>query len=157
MKFAVIKGATMILGAALMAGCASFGVRDHKGAVLDSELISAVQVGTDNKDSVAQTLGRPTFTGTFDPNDWYYVSRDTGSFAFRNPKVLDQTVLHVRSDQAGNVALVEKTGKELVVNIDPSGDRTPTLGRKRGFFEEMFGNIGTVGSGLPGGGQNPGQ
>ena len=157
MKSAVIKGATIILGAALMGGCASFGVRDHKGAVLDQELVSAVQVGTDNKDSVAQTLGRPTFTGTFDPNDWYYVARDTGTFAFRNPKVLDQTVLHVRFDQAGNVALVEKTGKELVASIDPSGDRTPTLGRKRGFFQELFGNIGTVGSGLPGGGQNPGQ
>ena len=154
---AMVKGATMTAAAALLAGCASFGVRDHKGSVLDSELVSAVQVGTDNKDSVAKTLGRPTFTGTFDPNDWYYVARDTGTFAFQNPRVLDQTVLHVRFDQAGNVVSVQKTGKELIANISPSGDKTPTLGRKRGFFNELFGNIGTVGSGLPGAGQGPSQ
>jgi hypothetical protein len=29
--------------------------------------------------------------------------------------------------------------------------RKLTLGRKRSFFEELFGNIGTVGAGLPGG------
>ena len=57
---------------------------------------------------------RPTFTGQFTPNDWYYVSRDTNQFAFRNPRVTKQTVLLVRFDQAGNVASVQETGKELV-------------------------------------------
>ena len=54
-------------------------------------------------------------------------------------------------DQAGNVASVDRTGKELVMNVSPSKRSTPTLGRQRSFFEELFGNIGTVGSaGLPG-------
>ena len=71
--------------------------------------------------------------------------------AFRNPGVTKQTVLHVRFDQAGNVASVDRTGKELVMNVSPSKRSTPTLGRQRSFFEELFGNIGTVGSaGLPG-------
>jgi hypothetical protein len=43
------------------------------------------------------------------------------------------------------------------MNVDPAGRHTPTLGRKRSFFEELFGNIGSVGApGLPGQ-QNPGQ
>jgi outer membrane protein assembly factor BamE (lipoprotein component of BamABCDE complex) len=58
--------------------------------------------------------------------------------------VTDQTVLHVRFDQAGNVASVNQTGKELIASIDPSGDKTPTLGRKKSFFDELFGNIGTI-------------
>jgi hypothetical protein len=38
----------------------------------------------------------------------------------------------------------------LVAGIDPAGRKTPTLGRKRSFFDELFGNIGTVGApGLP--------
>ena len=141
MKF-VVKVATALAGAALLAGCA--GTREHRGHVLDQELASAIQVGVDNKDSVARTLGRPTFVGQFDPNDWYYVGRDTATLAFRLPKVTDQTVLHVRFDQAGNVASVQQTDETLVASIDPSSDRTPTLGRKRGFFEELFGNIGTI-------------
>ena len=153
---AVIKGATALVGAALLAGCA--GTREHRGHVIDQELASAIQVGVDNKDSVSRTLGRPTFVGQFDPNDWYYVGRDTGTLAFRLPRVLDQQVLHVRFDQAGNVASVQQTDETLIARINPSDDSTPTLGRKKGFFEELFGNIGSVGSGgLPGVGQQPPQ
>jgi hypothetical protein len=49
------------------------------------------------------------------------------------------------------------------MNVAPTHRTTPTLGRKRSFFEELFGNIGSVGApGLPsgggggGGGGNPG-
>ena len=149
MKVAALKLAFALTGASLIAGCA--GLRDHRGSVIDKELASAVQVGVDNKDSVTKTLGRPSFIGQFTPNDWYYVSRDTRTVAFRDPKVLDQTVLHVRFDQAGNVALVDRTGKELIASIDPVNAKTPTLGRKRGFFDEMFGGIGSISQpGLPG-------
>lgn len=149
MKAAVVKGATALIGAALLVGCA--GIREHRGYVMDQELASAIQVGVDNKESVERTLGRPTFTGTFGDNDWYYVSRDTAQLAFRLPRVTDQTVLHVRFDQAGNVASVQQTDETLVANVRPSGDRTPTLGRQRGFFDELFNNIGTISQpGLPG-------
>ena len=144
------KLACLVAGAALLAGCA--GIRDHKGYMLDKELAAGVQVGVDNKDSVAKTLGRPTFTGQFSPNDWYYVARDTSAFAFRRPRVTDQTVLHIRFDAAGNVAAIEQTDETLVASINPVGDKTPTLGRDKSFFEELFGNIGTINQGgLPGG------
>jgi outer membrane protein assembly factor BamE (lipoprotein component of BamABCDE complex) len=136
------------LGLALSA-CA--GIRDHKGFVLDQTLADAIQPGVDNKDSVVKTLGRPTFTGQFDPNEWFYVSQDTRQFAFRDPRVTEQTVLRVQFDGAGNVTGVNKTGEELIASVDPSGDKTPTLGRKRSFFDELFGNIGTISQpGLPG-------
>jgi len=143
-SFAAIIG----LGLAL-AACA--GIRDHRGFVIDQTLADGIQVGIDNKDSVAKTLGRPTFTGQFDPNDWYYVSRNTTQLAFRDPRVTEQTVLRVQFDRAGNVIAVNKTGKELIAAVDPSNDKTPTLGRQRSFFDELFGNIGTISQpGLPG-------
>ena len=81
------------------------------------------------------------------------VSRDTKTVAFRNPRVQKQTVLHVRFDGAGNVLGVDQTGKELVANINPNDDKTPTLGRKRSLFDDLFGNIGTVNSpAVPSGG-----
>ena len=149
MASAVFRLGASLAGAVLVAGCA--GIREHRGSIIDKELAAAVQVGVDNKESVAKTLGRPTFTSQFDPNDWYYVSRFTSAFAFRNPKVTDQTVLRVRFDQAGNVVAVQQTGEELVASIDPVDAKTPTLGRKRSFFEELFNNIGTISQpGLPG-------
>ncbi|MGI8931643.1 MAG: outer membrane protein assembly factor BamE [Sphingomicrobium sp.] len=143
--------AIITLGLALSA-CA--GIRDHRGFVIDQTLADGIQVGVDNKDSVTKTLGRPTFTGQFDPNEWIYVSRDTAQFAFRDPRVTDQTVLRVNFDAAGNVVSVRKSGEELIASVDPSGDKTPTLGRTRSFFEELFGNIGTIAQpGLPGAGR----
>ena len=144
------RGVAVMVGLGLaLSACA--GIREHKGFVIDQTLADGIQVGVDNKDSVAKTLGRPTFTGQFDPTDWYYVSRDTAQFAFRDPKVQQQTILRVQFDQAGNVVAVNKTGKELIAQVDPSGDKTPTLGRQRSFFDELFGNIGTISQpGLPG-------
>lgn len=146
------------LGVLVLAGTAltaCTGYRESRGYILDKELAAAVQPGVDNKESVQRTLGRPTFTAQFDPNEWYYVSRQTNALAFRKPRVTDQTVLRVRFDQAGNVAAVDRTGKELVASIDPYGKETPTLGRRKSFFDEFFGNIGVVGSGAPGGQTRP--
>lgn len=145
----------VLTAALLTSACA--GYREKRGYILDEQLASAVQVGTDNKTSVERTLGRPTFTGQFNENEWYYVSRNTSTFAFRNPRVTDQTVLRVRFDPAGNVAAVERTGKDQIAAIDPYGRTTPTLGRRKSFFEEFFGNIGTVGGVGPGTSGAPGQ
>lgn len=141
---AAVKAAMTVAALVALGGCA--GIYNHRGAVIDQQLAAAIQPGVDNKESVAKTLGRPTFTGQFNANDWYYVSRDTKTVAFRNPTVTDQTVLRVRFDAAGNVIDVQRSGRELIAAVDPVGVETPTLGRKRSFFEELFGNIGTVGA-----------
>ena len=144
------RAALAVVGAAfLAAGCTP--IRLHQGYVIDPSLADAIQPGVDNRDSVAGTLGRPTFASQFSDRDWYYVSRETRQFAFNKPRPTDQTVLHVRFDAAGNVASVERTGVDLVVNIDPSSEETPTLGRDRSLFEELFGNIGAVGQSGQGG------
>jgi outer membrane protein assembly factor BamE (lipoprotein component of BamABCDE complex) len=138
-----------VVGAALLAGCTP--IRLHQGYVLDETLVANIQPGVDNRDSVAGTLGRPTFVGQFDQRDWYYVSRETRQLAFNQPRPTDQLVLHVRFDDAGNVVSVNRTGLDLVANIDPSNDETPTLGRDRSLFEELFGNIGAMGTSQRGG------
>ena len=129
----MVSGRKAALLIAVAAGLATGGctkTQDLQGYLVDETLVSAVQPGVDNKDSVQNTLGRPTFTGTFDQNDWYYVSRRTKNFAFNHPRVNQQTVLHVRFDPAGNVASVERKGMEQIVSIDPMSDKTPTLGRR---------------------------
>jgi outer membrane protein assembly factor BamE (lipoprotein component of BamABCDE complex) len=133
----------LVLGAGLLAGCTS--IQDHQGYVLDEPLVTGIQAGVDNRDSVLGTLGRPTFVGQFDQRDWYYVSRDTRQLAFNMPSPRTNDVIHIRFDEAGNVERVDRTGIELVARIDPSSDETPTLGRERSLLEELFGNIGAVG------------
>ncbi|RYE04256.1 MAG: outer membrane protein assembly factor BamE [Sphingomonadales bacterium] len=150
------------LGAALLAAAlgtsACTPVRTHQGYVIDKELVDAIQPGIDNRESVLQTLGRPTLTSQFNEGEWYYVSRNSSNLGFQDPKARDQQTLRIRFDPKGNVVAVDRSGLELVASVDTYGKKTPTLGRKRGFFQDLFGNIGTVGApGMGGGGGAPGQ
>lgn len=144
---------TLILaGSALLPGCAS--IQTHQGYILDGVLADSIQPGVDNRDSVVGTLGRPTFAGQFDNRDWYYITRNSKQLAFQQPRPVTQQVLHIRFDEAGRVTSVDRTGVDQVASISPTSDKTPTLGRKRGFFQDLFGNIGRVGAPV-GGGSGP--
>lgn len=156
MKLGLFRVSTIALAAILIAGCAIN--KAHKGAVIDPRLASSIQPGVDNKASVQKLMGTPTLAGEFTPNDWYYISRDTNQVAFRNPRVFKQQVMLVRFDPKGNVASIQNTGKDLVLAVNPTHRSTPTLGRKKSFFDELFSNIGSVsngGLGGAGGGNGP--
>lgn len=129
-------------------------LRSYQGYVVDADLVNSVQPGVDNRESVLATLGKPTLTSQFNEGEWYYVGRSSRNYAFNDPKPQQQTTLRIRFDAAGNVSEVTRTGVEQVASISPTGKKTPTLGRERGFFEDLFGNIGTVGA--PGVGGGPG-
>ena len=144
-----------ILAAGVTAGaCAP--LRSHQGYIIDADLVNSVQPGVDNRASVAQVLGRPTLTSQFGTGDWFYIARDSRNLNFQKPKVKDQIALKISFDSAGVVKSVTRTGVDQVASVDMYGKTTPTLGKSRGFFEGLFGNIGTVGAAGAGSGAGGG-
>ncbi|GAA4774148.1 hypothetical protein GCM10023219_21950 [Stakelama sediminis] len=155
--------AAIVLAAAATGGCAK--VRAHHGYIFDQDLANSVEPGVDNQESVRAVMGDPTFTSMFNKgsqSEWFYISRITRNLAYKRPKPIAETVMRIRFAPDGTVASVDKTGLDQVVNINPTDKKTPTLGRKKSFFEQLFGNIGTVtpggvggagGGGAGGGGQ----
>jgi outer membrane protein assembly factor BamE (lipoprotein component of BamABCDE complex) len=143
----ILMGAALVL--VMTGGCSR--IVANQGYLVDETLVTSIQAGVDNRQSVERTLGRPTLASQFDDKAWYYLSRNTGQYAFIQPKVLSQSLLVVRFDDAGNVSAVERRGMEQVANVDINQDKTPTLGRETTLFEDIFGNIGAVGAGGPGG------
>ena len=139
----------LALAGVLAAGCTP--LRSHQGYIVDADLVNAIQPGVDNRQSVLATLGTPTFASQFNQGDWYYVSRDSRNLNFQKPKAKDQIALKITFDPNGTVKSVTRTGIDQIANVDPYGKTTPTLGKKRGFFEDLFGNIGTVGAAGAGG------
>ncbi|WP_448585159.1 outer membrane protein assembly factor BamE [Thermaurantiacus sp.] len=134
---------------ALAAGCSR--IPNNMGYIVDEELVTSVQPGVDNKESVARALGRPTMRGQWNDNVWYYISRNTGQRAFLRPVPTAQSILIVTFAPNGNVEKVERRGLEQVADISPVRDKTPTLGRDTSLLEDIFGNIGSFG-GVPSGG-----
>lgn len=148
------RALVMVAVAAVLmtSGCSR--IRTSQGYLVDETLLTSIQPGVDNRESVGKTLGRPTFGSQFDNREWYYVTRNTAQYAFLQPKVTSQSILVVVFDDKGNVEKVERRGMEQIARIDPESDKTPTLGRDSNLFEDLFGNIGQVGTvgGVAGGG-----
>ena len=144
----------LLVAGLCVAGCAP--LRSHQGYIVDADLVNAIQPGVDNRQSVLATLGHPTFASQFNQGDWYYVARDSRNLAFNSPQVREQLTLQISFDGAGNVAAIRRSDEKQVASVSPYGKTTPTLGRERGFFQELFGNIGTVGAPGMGGGGTPG-
>lgn len=157
MSVFTVRGRALAAGLVLIAASACTPVRGHQGYVVDADLVNSIQPGVDNRQSVLQVLGKPSLTSQFNEGDWYYVSRDSRNLAFNNPRISNQTTLRISFDAQGNVSEVRRTGTELIASVNPSDKKTPTLGRERGFFEDLFGNIGTVGAPGAGGAAGPDQ
>ncbi|WP_375291215.1 outer membrane protein assembly factor BamE [Qipengyuania sp.] len=136
--------AALLTGVVAASGCTS--IQERRGYVIDPLLYSAVQPGIDNQRSVSATLGQPTFKSQYGTPTWYYVSSDTRQRPFARPRIAEQSVMAVTFDDAGTVAAIDRSGGERVVYLSPDSDATPTLGRERGFLEDLFGNIGAVGA-----------
>ena len=154
-----IRRPLLVAGAAAMlllaGGCTR--IRAHQGFLVDQLIVNSVLPGVDNKASVEGSLGRPTFVSQFGPERWYYVARDTRALAFASPRPTDQLLVTIQFDAKGNVASIDRNSTlDQVANINPVGDKTPTLGRKRSLLDEVFGNIGAVGAAGAGGGGSPG-
>lgn len=130
----------------ILAAGACAPLRSHQGYIVDADLLNAIQPGVDNRQSVLATLGQPSLASQFNQGDWYYISRDSRNYAFNRPSPHTQLTVQISFDQAGNVTAVRRSGVEQVASVDPSNKTTPTLGRERGFFQELFGNIGQLGA-----------
>jgi outer membrane protein assembly factor BamE (lipoprotein component of BamABCDE complex) len=142
-----------VTAAVAVSGCTA--IRENRGYIVDQTLVSSVQPGIDNKQSVEATLGEPSFVSQFGQPVWYYVSSVNSRRPFQRPRITEHQVLAVHFDAAGNVTAADRTGIDKVVYLRPDSAQTPTLGKERGFFEDLFGNIGAVGAGAPPGGAGP--
>lgn len=148
--------AVVVIAVAGMGLSACSSIRESRGYVVDPILVNSVQPGIDNQRSVEGTLGRPSFISQYGEPTWYYVSSITGRKPFVRPRIREHSVMAVKFDASGNVTSVDRSGIDRVAYLQPDGDKTPTLGRERGFLEDLFGNIGQVGAPGTGGASGPG-
>jgi outer membrane protein assembly factor BamE (lipoprotein component of BamABCDE complex) len=109
-----------------LGGCAQ--TVDQRGYLMDEDLVKEIRPGVDNRASVLAVLGTPTLAGTFDEDNWYYVSRTQESWAFFRPDVVENQVLMVSFDQSGNVKDISRMGMEAAREISPVDAKTPTRG-----------------------------
>lgn len=126
--------------AALLVACAPR--IQQQGNVPDAEQVVLIQPGIDDKNRVAELLGSPSTTSTFDADTWYYISRRTSQDAFWEPEVLDQSVLAIAFDTNGlveDMKIYDQDDGRLVAMVDRT---TPVYGNELTLFQQLLGNLG---------------
>jgi outer membrane protein assembly factor BamE (lipoprotein component of BamABCDE complex) len=130
-----------LCGLALVASACS-GKFDARGNEPDPDKVLAVHPGIDSRQQVAQLLGTPSTTSTFDPNTWYYISKRTEQYAFFDPDIIDQEVLVVKFDDGGLVSDMYIYGVEDGRIVEPVERTTPTYGQELTLMQQLIGNFG---------------
>jgi outer membrane protein assembly factor BamE (lipoprotein component of BamABCDE complex) len=148
-----------LLAAALAVGGCSLFVRPAqvRGNAVDAEALKQLVPGTSTETDVTSLLGSPTAKGTFDTNNWYYISEMTRPVIAGTQGVLKQNVVVLNFNSQGVLQHVQTLNQRDAMNVPIVGRTTPSPGTEASFLQQLLGNIGkftpnAVPTQAPGGG-----
>lgn len=104
-----------------------------------------VKQGLTSKSEIIKHMGSPSFTSYID-NElyWVYFEEKVEKLLFFKPKILERNMLLITFDK-GNIvkeASHYDLSNENLIEFNP--EHTQVKEVKKGFFTELFGNIGQV-------------
>lgn len=139
-KMAAIGTALFVLGAC------SATYQNHGYVPTETEL-SEVLVGVDTRETVAQSIGRPTSFGVLKESAWYYAQSRWRHFAYKAPQVIDRQVVAISYTDDGVVKNIERFGLEDGRVIALSRRVTDSNIKGISFLRQLMGNLGNLKAG----------
>ena len=127
----------------LLSSCASKKIVN--GNLPDAENISLLKIGKDDKKSVSQILGEPSFIGTLGDNSFYYVGTLRSKIAFLKSKVEEQYILELKFNKKRKLKNIFFYDKSNSTEVAMSSLETKSGGSKQSFFQQILGNFGVPG------------
>lgn len=122
----------------------------ERGNRVDAERLAQITPGVQTRADVEALLGSPTAAGTFDQDNWYYISARTRLQPGRFLEVEDRRVVAVSFNRQGVVSGVRELGPADGRNVNVVSRETPVPGNERSLLQALFGNIGRPGAATPG-------
>lgn len=144
LKFFFRKKTTLLVILTILASCI---VRqDKKGYNFDISDADLLQIGITTKDGALRNMGSPTIIFDFDDHEsWIYYSQNVKNMLFFKPKVFERKILVVKFDEQNTINSMENYDLSNQNNIKFTKNVTPLIDKEgKGFFKEIFGNIGKV-------------
>ncbi|KPQ08498.1 MAG: Beta-barrel assembly machine subunit BamE [Rhodobacteraceae bacterium HLUCCA12] len=131
--------AALVLG--LIAAACSPIMRYHGYAPSDDQL-AEIEVGQDDRESVADTIGMPGMGGVMEGSGWYYVQSDWRHTGLRAPVEVDRQVVAITFDSNDVVTNIERFGLEDGQIVALSRRVTDTGPRGMTVLQSIFGVLG---------------
>lgn len=130
---------------------------ENHGYIPPQEDLDMITVGVDTRDTIADSIGRPTAFGVLQESGWYYAQSRWRNFAYKAPKVVDRQVVAITFDNDGVVENIERFTLDDGRVIALSRRVTESNVKGIGFLQQLLGNIGNLTPGrlIDGGGTDP--
>lgn len=149
-----------LIGVLMLGGCSLiFPPPQVRGNRVDDTELQQLKPGTSTQTDVASLLGSPTAKGTFDQNNWYYISEVTRPVIGGTQGVLRQEVVVLNFNSQGVLQRVQTLNQKNAMNVPIVGRTTPSPGTEATFLQQLLGNIGrfvpNAGPNTQGGGGAP--
>ena len=135
------SGAFGLLVLAIGACTATY--QNHGYAPTDSELEN-VLVGIDTRETVAESIGRPTSFGVLQGGGWYYTQSQWRHFAYKAPKIIDRQLVAITYTDEGVVENIERFTLEDGRVVPLSRRVTDSNIKGISFLRQLLGNLGNL-------------
>jgi outer membrane protein assembly factor BamE (lipoprotein component of BamABCDE complex) len=122
----------------------------ERGNRIDPERLTQISPGVQTRADVETLLGSPTARGTFDDDNWYYISARTRLQPGRFLEVEDRRVVAISFNRQGVVSGIRELGPEDGRNVAVVSRETPVPGNERSLLQALFGNLGRPGTAATG-------
>ena len=113
-----------------------------RGNRVEAERLAQINKGVQTRADVLALLGPPTARGTFDEENWYYISGNTQVMPGRYLQLRDRVVVAISFDRRGVVQDIRELKPEDGQDIGMVSRETPVPGTERNMMQALFGNIG---------------
>lgn len=113
-----------------------------RGNKVSPEELSRIVPGKTTQADASTILGSPTAKGTFNQNDWYYISEITRPVVAGTNSVLSQQVVVLSFNDQGLLQNMHHLNQQDAMNVPIVSRTTPSPGTEAGFFQQLLGNIG---------------
>lgn len=137
-----MRVASMVVLVASLSACVTQ-FRNH-GYVPSTDELAMITVGSDTKDSIAQSIGKPGTEGLLASSGWYYVRSQFRHFGALEPKEIDRQVVAISFNDAGRVTNVERFGLEQGRVVALSRRVTTSNVAGTTFLSQLFSGLGNV-------------
>jgi outer membrane protein assembly factor BamE (lipoprotein component of BamABCDE complex) len=129
-----------------------------RGNRVDAERLSQITPGVQTRSDVEALLGSPSARGTFDEDNWYYISAQTRTAPGRYLTVEDRRVVAISFNRQGVVSGIRELTETDGRDVRMVSRETPVPGNERSLMQALFGNVGRPGldRAAPGNPANPG-
>ena len=134
-------------GLVLLAVVACAPVYRNHGYVPSEDELALVEVGTDTRDTVALSVGRPSAAGLLNDLGWYYVQSRYKQRGLLPPLEEDRQVVAISFTEAGVVENIERFGLEQGRIVPLSRRVTESNVKGSSLIRQLFANIGGISAG----------